>query len=1143
VAVSSPPIDQRTGPDIVSQLEKLMSHYAPEVDATQGLAAALAGIFGRFAELIIERLNRVPEKNFLAFVDLLGASPSPPQPARAPITFSLAAGSAVDGVVPAGTQVAAAPAEGEEAPVVFETERELVVTAAQLTSVFARSPEQDKFADYSVIADSSMERGVPMFLGNQNIEHILFLGHETLFTHGGLKTLRLSITVSNISDPDPFEVFWERWDGVGWASLGPPPRPGPVQAFSVQSRSNGGSVSPLTGGIVTLAIHSPFLLSEVAGITNYWLRCRLTTPITSSADPRMGMVRAESLPEITEIKITASSSQADMVIEHAFANAVLLDTTKDFLPFGDKPRLGDALYLSVNEAFSEAGSVVTLDVELAKPGRPSTDLLLKWDLWNGKWQDIAVEDGTVSFTQNNGAIKFTVPNSPEVTAINGVEGFWIRARIASGNYGDEAQLFEPVTLQQNDTAKLVSTSPPLDSFRLRLATFQPPVIKSIAVKYTLSKTGVEPGGILTYNDFKYENVTGAASFKPFTPTLDAAPSLYIGFRLPPTRQTFPNRKISMFSLLDEHKYGENPIPVSPVRSRMSGAPGATVVHSFVITNPDLDALEFDCEVAGTAWVTSLSEPTLALGPDPSTVAARSDPTARFRASEPRSKGLMVTVTIPDSAPAGISDRGYLTFSVLPDRQIQYAAVFETLVGETQPANARVQLEWGYSIAGGYSKLLIRDESLNFGRPGLTEFLGPADFSLREEFGVERFWLRSVWKSGHYPFEPLLHRLLLNTTMASQRVTITNEVLGSSDGSKNQKFRTIQAPVLQGPTLEVLEPEQPSAAEQDQIRKQAGDDVVSPVREGAGGSRQVWVRWSEVPDFYGSAARDRHYVMEHLTGEIRFGDGQNGLIPPPGSGSIRLASYQTGGGATGNKPAGSISQLKTTVPYVEKATNHIAATGGADAEKTDSFLDHAPRIIRHGGRAVTFEDFQDVAKLASPDVARAKCVPLCNLLADPEGSHREAGIVSLIVVPRSSEAKPMPGLEMINRVREFFAVRQSIAADLIVVGPEYVRVSVNVEIAVASLEAGGEVELAVDQALTRFLHPLTGGLDGRGWDFGRKPHKSDLYALIEDVPGVDHVRLLVVEERDDRTGLAPPDSAGLFLVYSGAHSITLRFDEP
>ena len=146
----APKIDPRTAPDVAGQVRYFLEKYTGrKFEQADGASAALVNVFARYAELLIERLNKVPEKNFLAFLDLLGASPTPPQPARAPLTFTLSEGSTVDAVVPKGTQVAAAPAEGESEPATFETESELVVMAAQLTSIFVRDPENDRSADRS----------------------------------------------------------------------------------------------------------------------------------------------------------------------------------------------------------------------------------------------------------------------------------------------------------------------------------------------------------------------------------------------------------------------------------------------------------------------------------------------------------------------------------------------------------------------------------------------------------------------------------------------------------------------------------------------------------------------------------------------------------------------------------------------------------------------------------------------------------------------------------------------------------------------------------------------------------------------------------------------------------------------------------
>jgi predicted phage baseplate assembly protein len=300
-----------------------------------------------------------------------------------------------------------------------------------------------------------------------------------------------------------------------------------------------------------------------------------------------------------------------------------------------------------------------------------------------------------------------------------------------------------------------------------------------------------------------------------------------------------------------------------------------------------------------------------------------------------------------------------------------------------------------------------------------------------------------------------------------------------------------------------------------------------------------VTWQEVSDFYASDARSRHYVLDHVTGAVTFGDGQNGMIPPVGAGNVKLASYQTGGGARGNRPAGSIAQLKTTVPYIDKVMNAVDASGGVDTESTDALIARAPLEIRHRHRAVTPEDYEDLAHVASADIARALCVPNRDLVADPFDQMPELlGNVSVIIVPSSNDPRPRPSVELVRRVQQFLSASCPATATVKVIGPLYLRVDVQVEIGLASLDAAGTAAPKVQSALAGFLHPLTGGPDGNGWAFGREPHRSDIYDVIEQVPEVDHIRALTVAISEDLPGSR---ETGRFLVYSGTHDIKLVFE--
>jgi phage tail sheath protein FI len=57
---------------------------------------------------------------------------------------------------------------------------------------------------------------------------------------------------------------------------------------------------------------------------------------------------------------------------------------------------------------------------------------------------------------------------------------------------------------------------------------------------------------------------------------------------------------------------------------------------------------------------------------------------------------------------------------------------------------------------------------------------------------------------------------------------------------------------------------------------------------------AWTTWSEVADFHDAGPRDRVYTLDRDAGELVFGDGEHGAIPPAGSENIR-ATYRYGGG--------------------------------------------------------------------------------------------------------------------------------------------------------------------------------------------------------------------------------------------------------
>lgn len=395
-------------------------------------------------------------------------------------------------------------------------------------------------------------------------------------------------------------------------------------------------------------------------------------------------------------------------------------------------------------------------------------------------------------------------------------------------------------------------------------------------------------------------------------------------------------------------------------------------------------------------------------------------------------------------------------------------------------------------------LLPQDGTQGFTRSGYVEFEGPRDSAARELFGTSGYWLRARLESGSWDEPPVLRAFLLNAVDALHGESI-DEFVGSSDGNALQTMTLANAPVLAGLQLWVREPDEPNADERAAIAAEAGADALRPDPDGAG----VWVRWHRVDHFFQSAPTARHYVLDPIAGEVSFGDGRHGLPPPAGRDNVR-AHYRIGGGTAGNVGAHTLTVLRQSIAFVQSVDNPFPSTGGADAESVEEAKQRGTQALKNRDRAVTAEDYEQLALAASRRVARARCV-----------QNSRDGSVSLLIVPkaaRGDDARIVPSRELLDQVTQYVEKRRLITARVNVGRPRYVDCSLRLSVA---LRPGAQIDRAksdIRDRVKRLLHPLTGGPRRDGWPFGRAVGKADLYPLVEGVEGVERVvELAIVDE--------------------------------
>jgi len=417
--------------------------------------------------------------------------------------------------------------------------------------------------------------------------------------------------------------------------------------------------------------------------------------------------------------------------------------------------------------------------------------------------------------------------------------------------------------------------------------------------------------------------------------------------------------------------------------------------------------------------------------------------------------------------------------------------------------------WEYWNGKSWSPLAPRDSTESFTQSGFIEFVGPFDFRSSRRFGENVHWMRARLEMGGYDEPPRCNAVLLNAVFAENVTTHAETLLGSSHGTPNQFFHFPRGPVLDGEVIVVREAEMPNEETLDELREIFGSSYTPDVDADGDG---VWVRWEGTDSFFDKTGGARCYIKDITSGEVKFGDGVRGMIPPKGDKSVRTRMFKTGGGTMGNVPTRAVKQLVKNLAFVTEVTNPYAAQGGCDMESVEDAKLRAPHMLKARNRAVTVDDFEWLAKEASNSVARVKCLPT---------SARE-GEVTVIVVPRSSvrdslAEKPMPTVELLKRVRQYLNQRRLVSTVVNVVRPSYAECSLRIEIVCAQSGASDRAKKSIEREVRRFLHPIRGWRNGKGWPFGRSLMKVDLYQVVESVEGVDLVDKIRIFD-EDRGGI-------------------------
>jgi predicted phage baseplate assembly protein len=277
-----PKLDDRTFQDLVDEAKRLIPRYTPEWTDhnVSDPGVTLIELFAWMTDLTLYRLNRVPEKNYLRFMELLGLSLKEALPAATDVSFRLSVPQAGPIAIPSGTEVTTVRTSTQDA-IGFATDEEMVLEPPRLTRLL-HSIDFSTFTDQSSLLDDVEAQATP-FQQPPIPGEALYLGFDN---DPSKHTIELDIDCELEGlgvDPSNPPLTWEAWGGEsrGWLSI------------RLEQDSTGGLNEP---GKVLLDLPGNLQELEVDGSTKHWIRLRIIQPASGapgySASPRLGTISA-----------------------------------------------------------------------------------------------------------------------------------------------------------------------------------------------------------------------------------------------------------------------------------------------------------------------------------------------------------------------------------------------------------------------------------------------------------------------------------------------------------------------------------------------------------------------------------------------------------------------------------------------------------------------------------------------------------------------------------------------------------------------------------------------------------------------------------------------------------------------------------
>lgn len=351
MALPAPNLDDRRFQDLVDDAKRLVQQRCPEWTDhnVSDPGVTLIETFAYMTDQLLFRLNRVPDRLYVKFLELIGLRMLPPTPAHAPVTFWLSTPATAPLVVAAGTKTGTIRTETEES-VVFSTVDELRIVPCRLQHIRVDRVGSEERRD--VMSAVALGAAVPMFSEPPVLGDALLIGLSDPVPSCAVR-LDFDGTVQGVGvNPLAPPLHYDVWTGESWVpcdvgldETGGWNKPGaiilhmpPDQEASIVDGDRGGwlrityaepepgqpgyarspvirALTAATVGGTTEAINADVIESEVIGeslgVAGQTFRLAHSPVLAGAATPVLQVSSVDGWEEWTEVEHFADSGPDD----------------------------------------------------------------------------------------------------------------------------------------------------------------------------------------------------------------------------------------------------------------------------------------------------------------------------------------------------------------------------------------------------------------------------------------------------------------------------------------------------------------------------------------------------------------------------------------------------------------------------------------------------------------------------------------------------------------------------------------------------------------------------------------------------------------------------------------------------------------